>query len=201
MANPKRPRINDCKKSAPTSVDVVTTNIDATSVDVVTTNVDATSVDVVTTNVDATNVDATNIDVNATNVDVFATNVDSTNVVEVKNDDKINIPTATTTTVPTDTATEITVKDMAPAMTAPAGVPTAIDATTKLIVAKDNDIIDLEEDNDDERDDGPVDVLLKVTSVHIIFFLTIQTLTTNYLKHEYFAPDHHAITKSGFRGK
>ena len=135
-------RINDRKKSATTSIDVFTTNVDTTSVDVVTMNVDATSIDIQTTNVDATNVDATNVDVNATNVN------------------KINLPRATTTTVP--------------AMTADGEVPTEIDAATELIIDQDNDIIDLEEDNDDERDDGPVDVLLKVTSVHIILFLTIQ---------------------------
>ena len=79
-----------------------------------------------------TNVDATNVD--ATNVDVNATNVD-----------KINIPMATTMTVP--------------AMTADGEEPTEIDATTELIIDEDNDIIDLEEDNDDERDDGPVDAV------------------------------------------
>jgi len=95
---------------------------------------------------------------------------------------------------------------MASAMAPPAGLSTAINETDARseLVAKGNDIIDVEEDDDEERDDdGPVDVLVKVTSVHIIVFFNynIQTLTTNYSKHEYFAPHRHAITNSGFRGK
>jgi hypothetical protein len=132
-----------------------------------------------TGNVDGTNVDVVATSVNTTNVDVVATNVKPTNVAEVNNDDNnanavLDIATATATTAATATATERTsAQDMASAMAPPAGLSTAINETDARseLVAKGNDIIDVEEDDDEERDDdGPVDVLVKVTSGHIIFF-------------------------------
>ncbi len=90
----------------------------------------------------------------------------ATNVVDAINDDEtanavVNVATAAAAATATATVTA-----MGPAL----ATATATDATaTTKAPAKGDDIIIIENE-DDRQDDGPVDALVKVTSVHIFTF-------------------------------